>query len=106
MGAFFVSAILHDWGLWSTGRGTDFWRVGGFFLIMGVGCIMESLFTKLTGLKVRGWIGWLWTTVWVVGWGSILVDAYARKGLIGSKFMPKEYMPSQLLLSYIFGSPA
>jgi len=106
MGAFFLSAILHDWGLWSTGRGTEFWSVGGFFLIMGVGCVMEGVFTRLTGLKVRGRIGWLWTMGWMVGWGNILVDAHARKGFIGSKFMPKEYMPSQLLLSYIYGSSA
>lgn len=104
IGAFILSAIIHDWGLWSAGRGTEFWSVGGFFLVMGVGCVMERLLTKLTGLKVGGCVGWLWTTCWMVGWGSMLVDGYARKGLIGSKFMPREYMPSQILMSCIYGS--
>jgi hypothetical protein len=103
MGAFLWSAVLHDWGLWGTGRGTDFWGVGGFFLMMGVGCIVETLFKKTTGLKVDGWAGWLWTMSWVVGWGNILIDAYARKGILGNTFMPKEYMPSQILFSYTYG---
>jgi hypothetical protein len=101
MGAFLVSAVMHDWGLWPMGRGTEFWSVGGFFLMMGVGCVLEALFKKATGLKVGGWAGWFWTMSWVVGWANIYMDAYARKGLIGSKFLPEEYTPSQMLLSYI-----
>lgn len=101
MGAFLWSAVLHDWGLWGTGRGTDFWNVGGFFLMMGVGCVMEALFKKATGVAVGGWAGWLWTMSWVVGWGNILVDGYVRKGLLASNFIPQKYMPSQILLSYL-----
>ena len=103
MGAFFWSAILHDFGLWGVEHGTEFWSVGGFFLIMGVGCMLEVLFTKATGLKVGGWAGWLWTMGWLVGWGQFLVDAYARRGLVGSKFVPDGYMPSQILSLYISG---
>lgn len=109
IGAFFWSAILHDWALWCTGRGTEFWSVGGFFLMMGVGCIGEALFAKWTGRKVRGWAGWLWTVGWVLGWGNILVDAHARKGFLGSKFMPARYMqylPSQIFLSLVSRSVA
>jgi hypothetical protein len=103
MGAFFWSAILHDFGMWGMGRGTEFWSVGGFFLIQGCGCILEALFKKATGLKVGGWAGWLWTMGWMAGWGHLMVDAWARRGLVGSKFLPEGYMPSQILLSYIYG---
>lgn len=101
MGAFFWSAILHDFGMWGMGRGTEFWSVGGFFLLMGVGCVLEASFKKVTGLKVGGWLGWLWTVIWMAVWGNLMVDAWARRGLFGSKFMPDGYMPFQVLLSYI-----
>lgn len=101
MGAFFWSGLLHDWGMWGMGRGTEFSSVGGFFLMMGVGCILEALLRKTTGVKVGGWPGWLWTMCWMGGWGNMLVDSWARRGLTGSKFFPDEFMPSQILLSYI-----
>jgi len=102
MGAFIWSAILHDLGLWGMGKGTEFWSVGLFFLMNGVGCIIEALFQNATGLKVGGWAGWLWTMGWLAGWGNLMVDAFARRGLLGSKFVPEGYMPSQILQSYIY----
>jgi hypothetical protein len=105
MGAFFWSAILHDFGLWGMGKGTDFWSAGLFFLMMGVGVIVEALFKKATRRKVGGWAGWLWTMGWVVGWGTLLVDCYARLGLVGSQIIPEGYRPSQILLPYIYGYP-
>ena len=85
MGAFFWSAVLHDFGMWGVGRGTEFWSIGGFFLMHGVGCILEALFKKATGMKVGGWVGWVWTMSWLVGWGHLLVDAYARRLQIQEK---------------------
>lgn len=87
LGAFFLSAILHDWGMWAMGRGSNFKNAGGFFLMMGIGCILEAAFNRVSGMKVRGWWGWLWTMVWIVGWGNMLVDAWARTGLLGSTVM-------------------
>ena len=88
LGAFGLSALLHDWGMWAMGRGSYIGHVGGFFLMMGVGCILEDLFKKMIGTKVHGWWGWLWTMTWVVGWGNWLVDAWATTGLLGSTIMP------------------
>jgi len=103
MGAFIWSAILHDFAMWGIGKGTEFKSVGLFFLMAGVGCILEALFKRLTAMRVGGLAGWLWTISWTVGWGQLLVDAYARRGLVGSKFVPDGYMPSQILMSYIYG---
>lgn len=83
-GAFFVSAILHDWGMWPMAHGLQFSRVGGFFLAMGLGCISE----KESGVRTKGWSGWVWTMLWIVGWGNLLVDAWARSGLLGSTIFP------------------
>ena len=83
-GAFLVSAILHDWGMWPMARGLQFSRVGGFFLAMGLGCILE----ERSSVKTRGWSGWAWTMLWVVGWGNLLVDAWARTGLLSGTIFP------------------
>jgi hypothetical protein len=88
LGAFFLSSVLHDWGMWAMGRGSHFGGVGGFFLMMGIGCVLEDLFKSVTGVRVQSWWGWLWTTMWIVGWGNWLVNAWARTGLLGSTIMP------------------
>ncbi|KZP22752.1 hypothetical protein FIBSPDRAFT_930918 [Athelia psychrophila] len=103
MGAFFWSAVLHDFSMWGMGRGTEFSSVGGFFLAMGLGCIFEALFKKVTGMRVGGLAGWAWTMCWLAGWSNLLIDAWARRGLIGSKFIPVGYMPSELIMTYIIG---
>jgi len=93
MGAFFISGILHVAGLWGMGRGTEFWAVGGYFLMMGVGVILERVWKQMTGYRVKGWIGRVWTLFWVGFWGIFLVDAWAAKGLIGSVFFAEKYRP-------------
>ncbi|ESK89278.1 hypothetical protein Moror_1216 [Moniliophthora roreri MCA 2997] len=96
LGAFLISGILHYLGLWGMARGSD-WRMIGFFLMMSAGIILEDLWKRLTGRKVRGFYGWLWTMLWVIGWANILVDAWARKGLIASTFYPENYRPAELI---------
>jgi hypothetical protein len=100
LGAFLMSGIFHDFGLWGMGRGSDFPSVGGFFLMMGVGVVLEGLWRKVSGRRTGGWIGRIWTLTWIIGWGNLLVDAWARKGLIGSLFLPTQLRPS----TYIFGA--
>ncbi|KAL1676098.1 hypothetical protein EV122DRAFT_217159 [Schizophyllum commune] len=87
LGGFAVSVILHTVGLWGLGRGGDPYRVGVFFMMMAVGMIVEELYRMVTGRRVSGLVGWLWTWVWIIGWGQFLVEAYARKGLIGQQWL-------------------
>lgn len=83
MGAFILSAIFHDWSMYGLGRGTEFRTVGMFFVMMGVGALLEGVWENwLTMGKVKGWKGWAWTMMWTVGWGAGLVDAWVRKGLV------------------------
>ncbi|KAF7979150.1 hypothetical protein HWV62_43397 [Athelia sp. TMB] len=88
LGAFLLSAVLHDWGMWGMWGTLHFARVGGFFLAMGGGCVLEALFARVSGRRVRGWAGRAWAAAWVVGWGNLLVDAWARTGLLGSTIAP------------------
>ncbi|KAI0291686.1 hypothetical protein BC826DRAFT_1098046 [Russula brevipes] len=82
IGAFAVSAFAHHLYLWGLGNGTEFVTAGGFFLLMGVGAVLEDGFKKVTGLRVRGWIGWLWTMAWITTWGTPMMDGWARHGII------------------------
>jgi hypothetical protein len=76
------------------GRGTNSWAVTGFFLMMGVGVILEGIFKKVTGVRVGGWGGYIWAMCWTLGWANIIVDAWARIGLMGSVFVPADVRPA------------
>lgn len=71
MGAFLISGLLHVAGLWGMGRGTEFWSVAEYFLMMGVGIILEGFYRNVTGVRVGGLPATLWTLVWVVVWGNL-----------------------------------
>ena len=99
LGAFFVSGAFHALGLWGMGRGGEFLKVIGFFMIMAVGILFEYSWKKITGSRVDGFFGRVWTMVWLLGWGNILVDAWCTKGMVGSVFFPDGFRPSDYILS-------
>jgi len=98
MGAFAVSGVLHDLGMWGLGGGTEFSTVGGFFLLMGIGAALEHGFKQVTGRRVGGIWGWAWTMVWTICWGTMMIDAWARRGMIATDFFPYGLRPGKLLV--------
>ena len=60
VGAFAVSGMMYDLGMWGLGQGTEFRSVGGFFVLMGVGALEHGL-KEVTGRRVGGLLGWVWT---------------------------------------------
>ena len=102
LGAFFVSGVLHAAGLWGMGRGGEFFKVTGFFMMMAIGILLEYYWKMFTGSRVDGFFGRVWTFIWLLGWGNILVDAWSTKGLIGSVFFPDGFRPSDYILSMWF----
>ena len=94
LGAFLVSGLLHDFGLWGMGRGTEPSTMYTHFLMMGVGVVLENAWKYATGCRVGGMVGRVWTVVWLIGWSHLLLDLYCRKGLVASKFFADEYRPS------------
>jgi hypothetical protein len=98
MGAFAVSALIHHLGLWGVGYGTEFSTAGGFFLLMGLGAIMEGGYQRATGSPVRGFFGWLWTMLWTLVWGTFMIDGWARRGIFASDVFPDRYRPGKLLV--------
>ena len=101
MGAFTVSAITHHIPMWGIGNGTEFITVGGFFLLMGVGVIIEIAFTRATGWRVRGWIGWVWAMTWSTLWGTLIMDAWTRHGLLANVFFPNGFRPGKKVVDTI-----
>ncbi len=97
IGVFLLSGILHDWCIWGMGRGTDFPEIGGFFLLNGVGVILEQVWEQATRRKVEGWLGWLWTMCWMTSTGNLLVDALLRRGLAGGVLVPATMRPGKVL---------
>jgi Membrane bound O-acyl transferase family len=87
MGAFAMSGVVHDLGMWGFGRGTEFSTVGGFFLLMGVGAALEHGFKFVTGRRVGGLWGWTWTMAWTICWGTMMIDAWARRGIIATDYL-------------------
>lgn len=94
IGAFLVSGLMHDWGVWGAGLGTDPFAITLFFFMMSVGIVFEVLLKEKTGVKVQGVVGWMWAMAWLFFWGSFIVDAWARRGLIISKMSPDSQRPS------------
>ncbi|KAF5327767.1 hypothetical protein D9619_004551 [Psilocybe cf. subviscida] len=93
LGSFLASGLLHYLGQWGMARGSDFLGIGGFFIMMGVGTLLERRWKKATGYPVRGILGWLWTFTWVSIWGLFLVEGWVTRGLGGSYFMPDGWRP-------------
>lgn len=94
MGAFLVSAILHVVGSWGLGHGADPLKISGFFLMNGLGIILENLYKLSTGKRVGGIAGLIWTDIWIIFWGGFLVDAWFERGLAASRHFPLHLSPA------------
>ncbi|KAK0223947.1 hypothetical protein IW262DRAFT_865596 [Armillaria fumosa] len=100
-GVFTASGTLHVLGNWGLGHEAEYWAVGGYFVIQGVGVVLEGVWKKVSGRQVGGALGWAWTIAWVVGWANLLIDAWARAGLIGSAFFPGGARPVDVIMKLL-----
>lgn len=98
---FALSGLVHDIGLRGVGRGSDFIAVFGFFFMMGVGVLLESAWTNVSGKTPSGITGWLWTYGWMALWGSSLVNAWLMRGEAAAGLVPEPYGPSKLIWTFI-----
>jgi hypothetical protein len=98
-GAFALSAFIHVVGQWAFGRGVEARTDGGFFLLMGLGIILEGGFERATGSRVRGVLGWLWTMSWTLAWGTPMIDTWARRGVFASYAFPDRLRLGKILVN-------
>ena len=94
IGAFLVSGIVHDIELRSSGRGGNTLAIVGFWVMNGVGVVLERMWAKATGRRVGGVWGWTWTFGWLALWGVWVVDEWAKAGRFGMMVLPGELEPS------------
>jgi hypothetical protein len=60
--------VFHHIGLTTLNSKSEFWRMLVGFGMMAVGIIIEDVFKYVTGRKVRGLSGWVWTMGWILLW--------------------------------------
>jgi len=85
LGTFFASGVYHEIGLQMSDH-----RVTLFFVLQGVGIILENAWKRLTGRRVSGVVGWVWTAFFVLVLGQMAMDAWAIGGLAGAVFVPRK----------------
>ena len=83
LGAFLASAVLHDVVLVCLDGKTGIWWMLIGFGMMAPGVLAERAFQRLTGKRVGGVVGWVWTMAWLSLWGSAIFEGYARAAGIG-----------------------
>ena len=100
-GAFLVSGIFQDIEHRSFGRGGNSVAIIGFWVMNGVGVVLERIWTQATGRRVGGVWGWMWTFVWLALWGVWVVDEWAKTGRFGVFGLPGEIGPTLALAALV-----
>ncbi|KAG2741340.1 hypothetical protein P692DRAFT_20840077 [Suillus brevipes Sb2] len=80
IGAFLASGFFHHLALLAIDQSSELWRMLLPFGMMGAGVVIER---AVAGNKAGGWMGWTWTMCWLVLWGNVMVDGWARAGMLG-----------------------
>ncbi|KAI5984675.1 hypothetical protein EDD15DRAFT_2375114 [Pisolithus albus] len=103
LGTFLMSGIFHVIEFRAVGRGGGVMAVGGFFVMNGVGVLLERAWSQKVspGRRVRGIWGWIWTFSWMALWGIPLIDQWARAGRFATDTLPGGFRPTMALLSLV-----
>lgn len=108
-GVFLASAIFHDIELRSSGRGGNSLGLVGFWMMQGIGVILERVWKNVTGRSVGGVWGRMWMVGWLMFWGVPMANEYAKVGRFAALSLPGRLEPSLALVrlfSSVCGSTA
>ncbi len=116
IGAFLASGLFHEGGTYLLGRGIDH-RVTLFFVLQGVGVLLEKTYKRITGRRLGGSVRRLWTYFFTLGLGQLarkspfvylsdsstkawhlLVDSWFKRGLAGGTILPPSSSPSTIFI--------
>lgn len=86
IGAFLSSAMIHHVGFAMLHGNSD--NLGDWRLLVGFGMmapiiLAERAFRRLTGHRVCGFAGWVWSMTWFAVLGNLIIDGFARCGQFG-----------------------
>ena len=70
LGTFIASGLYHDFATYTLPGPMDF-RPTLFFALQGVGILLEDLYRKITGRRVGGLAGRVWTLLFALGFGQL-----------------------------------
>jgi len=101
LGAFLASAVLHDMYMTAIDSKSKGWGVFTAFWMMAPGVLAERAFYRLTGKRVRGVVGWIWTMAWLLTWNSLMLDGFARAMLIGDSIPFHGVVPFHALVERV-----
>ena len=71
------------------------------FGMIAPGIIIKHIFKYVTEKKVRGLAGRLWTGVWIVVWGSVIIEGFMGAGLFESLSPIDVVPPVWVLVKYL-----
>ncbi|GMK57996.1 hypothetical protein CspeluHIS016_0500280 [Cutaneotrichosporon spelunceum] len=77
---FHFSGLLHIIGHLGMEPVPDLFRIYAFFMVSGFGCVAERAFRSITGRRVRGVVGWIWTWTFLITSGRLISDAWLDVG--------------------------
>ncbi|TCD66911.1 hypothetical protein EIP91_000750 [Steccherinum ochraceum] len=97
MGTFIASGLFHECGFYLVNRGMDH-RVTVFFALQGIAILAEKIYFQWSGRRVGGWIGRLWTYMWILVIGQICTDAWLSRGLGHTVFIPTPISPAEHII--------
>ncbi|CCF51785.1 hypothetical protein NDA11_005650 [Ustilago hordei] len=78
-GTFLASSFVHEFGRVNLAPKPGFCvtHVSLFFAIQPIAIFAEQGWEKVTGRKVRGLLGWLWTMTWMLSTSPLLMEVSA-----------------------------
>lgn len=81
IGTFFASVLWHHISLMTLSDQVEIWWMLVGFGMMVPGILAERAFQQLTRRRVGGVLGWVWTMTWLLVWGNVIVEGFARGGM-------------------------
>ncbi|KAF8551998.1 hypothetical protein OG21DRAFT_1416889 [Imleria badia] len=101
IGAFLASAVVHHIGQLTLNSQVEFWWMLVGFGMMAPGILAERAFRQLTGKRVGGVVGWIWTMTWLLLWGNVIVEGFARAGLFGCASFIDSSLPVRIPVEHL-----
>ena len=101
IGAFLASAVLHHVVLVTLNSQMEVWWMLFGFGMMGPGVVAERAFRQLTGKRVGGVLGWVWTMSWLLLWGNLMVEGFARAGMFDCASFVDSIFPARIPLDHL-----
>ncbi|KAL4068169.1 hypothetical protein J3A83DRAFT_4097323 [Scleroderma citrinum] len=100
IGSFIASGIFHNVVVIMLNGNVEMWCMLLSFGMMATGIVLEDIFTALTGRKFDGWNGRLWAMAWMVVWGNLMVDGFARAGMFASTSVSDSASPLRAFVEH------